>query len=139
MNRKLYEPATEFERETSYCPLYLAWQILDEVQDYFRAPLPKDYADKLAQRAGAVFAKDPFWQRRFKARGRGAILISMRHWLAGVLSRENRALFDQLPESYKVGLPLPPGTRPVPKLKRASSRSVRPVSRYVHGCELLVF
>ena len=24
MKRKIYEPVTEFERQTSYCPLYLA-------------------------------------------------------------------------------------------------------------------
>ena len=27
--RKIYAPVTEFERQTSYCPLYLAWRILD--------------------------------------------------------------------------------------------------------------
>jgi hypothetical protein len=26
-----YEPVREFERATSYCPLYLAWRILAEV------------------------------------------------------------------------------------------------------------
>ncbi len=25
MKRKIYEPVREFERQTSYCPLYLAW------------------------------------------------------------------------------------------------------------------
>jgi len=33
--------------------------------------------------------------------------MAMRHWLAGVLARENPALFNQLPESFKIGLPLP--------------------------------
>jgi hypothetical protein len=65
-------------------------------------------ADKLARRAEAVFAHHPSWQRRFKsARGREAILTSMRHWLAGELARENPALFRDLPESFKVGHPLP--------------------------------
>ena len=36
MKQKIYEPVREFERQTSYCPLYLAWRIVDEVRDYFR-------------------------------------------------------------------------------------------------------
>ena len=40
MKQKIYAPVTEFERQTSYCPLYLAWRILDEARDYFRTPIP---------------------------------------------------------------------------------------------------
>ena len=60
MKRKIYEPVREFERATSYCPLYLAWRILDEARDYFRTPIPEAFADKLAHRAEAVFARHPF-------------------------------------------------------------------------------
>jgi hypothetical protein len=28
--QKIYTPVTDFERATSYCPLYLAWRILDD-------------------------------------------------------------------------------------------------------------
>jgi hypothetical protein len=110
-------PVTDFERATSYCPrkaaprgcpLYLAWRILDEARDYFRTPIPEAFADKLARRAEAVFAHHPFWACKFQsARGREAILTGMRHWLAGVLARERPALFRDLPESFKVGHPLP--------------------------------
>ena len=34
MKRKSYEPVREFERQTSYCPLYLAWLIADEARDW---------------------------------------------------------------------------------------------------------
>lgn len=34
MKRKTYEPVREFERQTSYRSLYLAWRILDEARDY---------------------------------------------------------------------------------------------------------
>lgn len=37
MTRKIYEPVREFERQTSYCPLYLVWRIVDEARDYFRS------------------------------------------------------------------------------------------------------
>jgi hypothetical protein len=148
---KRYEPVREFERATSYCPLYLAWRILDEARDYFRTPIPEAFADKLARRAEAVFAHHPFMQRQFKsASGRAAILMFMRHWLAGVLARERPALFRDLPESFKVGHPLPQkmvgsyrrddradrtSQRDVPT--KLMSRTSHPVSCYVHGCELL--
>ncbi len=46
--------------------------------------------------------------RKFQSqRGRDAILMSMRHWLAGVLAKEQAALFRDLPESFKVGQSLP--------------------------------
>ena len=107
-SRKIYEPVREFERQTSYCPLYLAWRIVDEARDYFRTPIPEGFADKLARRAEAVFAHQPFWQRKYQsARGREYILMSMRHWLAGVLARERPGLFRALPESFKIGLELP--------------------------------
>src|ERR1039458_824879 len=180
MKRKIYEPVTDFERATSYCPLYLAWRILDEARDYFRTPIPEAFADKLARRAEAVFARHPFWARKaapragsFKAsnfaeasmdrspragsrqfqsqRQREFILMFMRHWLAGVLARERPALFRDLPEAFKVGHPLPQkhiggaATPPYHKPKtvgltcRSASKSglSRPVSRFVHGCELL--
>jgi hypothetical protein len=92
------------------------------------------------------------------------ILISMRHWLAGVLARKPPALFRDLPESFKVGHPLP--MQPLPKtirsgiavsigqgyrhaglggrsphhIQKTSRRKfgiARPASRFVHGCELL--
>jgi hypothetical protein len=198
MKRKIYEPVTDFERATSYCPLYLAWRILDEARDYFRTPIPEAFADKLAHRAEAVFAHHPFMQRQFKsASGQAAILMFMRHWLAGSLSsvaahcegrmlaRERPTLFRDLPESFKVGHPLPahsltqPALRghPLPSNERGiksggattppyhKSKTVgltcrsapilgkrgsrgspqsgtgcsphHPVSRFVHGCELL--
>ena len=144
MKRKVYASVREFERATSYCPLYLAWRIVDEARDYFRTPIPEAFADKLARRAEAVFAHQPFWQRKYQsARGRDYIQMSMRHWLAGVLARERPALFRALPESFKVGLPLGTGAR----IQNPESRTIKnglrgrsphqPTRRFIHGCELL--
>jgi hypothetical protein len=74
MKQKIYAPVREFERATSYCPLYLAWRILDEARDYFRTPIPEAFADKLARRAEAVFAKHA---------------LSSAKWRSG-LARKNR-------------------------------------------------
>ena len=60
LNRKKYVPVGRFEQKTSYCPLYLAWRILDEARDYFRTPIPVAFADKLAHRAEVMFARYPF-------------------------------------------------------------------------------
>ena len=144
---------SQFEKATSFCPLYLAWRIVDEARDYFRTPIPEAFADKLARRAEAVFAHQPFWQRKYQsARGREYILMSMRHWLAGVLARERPALFRALPESFKIGHPLP--MEHVVSVGRGSRRAGlgaakrsgggsrgrsphHPAHRFVHGCELL--
>ena len=75
-----------------------------------------------------------------------------RHWLAGVLAKERPALFRDLPESFKVGHPLPQkprssGSESAPSsqsrfssaatVSRAGSRGRSPHRRFVHGCELL--
>ena len=169
MKQKNYAPVTPFERQTSHCPLYVAWVVLDEARDYFRTnwvPSPgsatlshlmgEGLADKLAQRAEMVFANHPFWQRKFQsAAGREHLLSGMRHWLAGVLAKEQPALFRALPDSYKVGHPLPgkprsSGRKSAPSsqsrftsaatVSRAGSRGRsphHPTSHFVHGCELL--
>ena len=166
---KTYAPVTPFERQTSHCPLYVAWVVLDEARDYFRTnsvPSPgartrkthlirpadtfspsdaekadlmgEGLADKLAQRAEMVFANHPFWQRKFQsASGREHLLSGMRHWLAGVLAKEQPALFRDLPDSYKVGAPLPPQPLSRPKKIRKRNPPARPFKHFVHGCELL--
>jgi hypothetical protein len=71
----------------------------------------------------------------------------MRHWLAGVLARERPVLFHDLPESFKVGHPLPETPQPVAaicnrrmahgNLKTRRARSDVPYLRFVHGVGLL--
>jgi len=148
MKRKIYEPVRNFERQTSYCPLYLAWQILDEARNYFRTPIPEAYADKLAHRAEAVFAHHPSWARKASPRAgsrqqsqcwrqREFILMFMRHWLSGVLAREKPALFRELPDSFKAGHPLPPHAPACPKTIRRKLNLPRRFSHFAHGSELL--
>ena len=138
MKQKNYAPVTPFERQTSHCPLYVAWLVLDEARDYFRTEIPETCAAELAQRAEMVFANHPFWQRKFQsAAGREHLLSGMRHWLAGVLAKEQPALFRDLPDSYKVGAPLPPQPLSRPKKIRQRNPPARPFKHFVHGCELL--
>ncbi len=137
MKQKNYAPVTPFERQTSHCPTYLAWMVLDEARNYFRTNLPENYGGELARRAEAVFAKHLFWQRRFQSEsGREQLLAAMRHWLAGVLAKEQPARFRDLPESFRVGEPLPPPP-PLSRSKRTRKKSARPCQPFIHGCELL--
>jgi hypothetical protein len=88
--------------------------------------MSEELADKLAHRAEAVFAHHPFRQRLYKsASGRDAILMFMRHWLAGVLAKERPALFRDLPESFKVGEPLPPSDSGTLTRSRPLTRPMR--------------
>ncbi|HMJ89747.1 MAG TPA: hypothetical protein VK530_08015, partial [Candidatus Acidoferrum sp.] len=105
---KRYVPVRNFERHTGTCPAYLAHQVLDEARDFLRAPIPERYSSRLARRAEAVFKKHAFWQRKYQGgQGREWLLASMRHWLAAALAKENAVQFHALPDSYKVGRPLP--------------------------------
>jgi hypothetical protein len=105
---KRYVEVGDFECATGICPVYVAWGILDEVQGCLHLHFPDTYANVLAQRAERVFATQPFWRRKFcGARGRDYLQMTMRHWLAGQLAREQSALFDCLPDSFKVGEPSP--------------------------------
>ncbi len=94
----------------------------------FGHPIPEAFADKLARRAEGVFAHQPFWQRKYQsARGREYILMSMRHWLAGVLARERPALSRALPESFKIGKPLPSSDLRTPSpVRRAKDMPEKP-------------
>src|SRR5450759_789726 len=135
---KIYAPVTPFERQTSHCPLYIAWLVLDEARDYFRTPIPEAFADKLAHRAEAVFAGNPFWQRKYTgARSRDYLLMTMRHWLAAVLAKERPALFRDLPDSFKVGASLPQQPLSRPKKVRKRNPPARQFKHFVHGSELL--
>jgi hypothetical protein len=59
----------------------------------------------------------------------------MRHWLAGVLAREQPALFRDLPESFRVGMPLPLQPLSRPRRIRKRNSAARSCKHCVHGPE----
>lgn len=134
---KHYLPVGRFERQTGLCPRYVAWAVLDEVSGFLRERMPEDYAAQLARRAEAVTAKHPSWKRRYEcARGREYLLMSMRHWLAGVLAKGRPALFRQLPETLHVGFPLREGKPARVSLRRCGAIP-NPPTAFVRQFELL--
>jgi hypothetical protein len=130
---KRYIPVGNVERRTSHCPTYIAWRVIDEARDALRQPIPDAYAAQLARRAEGVMAHHPFWEKKYRSpAGRDVLLMTMRHWLAAVLAREQPALFCALPDSFKAGVRLPPRHVPRPKATRKSPRGSRPAP-FVHG------
>ncbi|MCU0785389.1 MAG: hypothetical protein MUF81_15315 [Verrucomicrobia bacterium] len=108
-----YSPVGPFEIATSFCPLNVADVIVHEVSCSFRVRLPDRLADELAGRAERVFAHQPLWRRRIQGRnGYGWLKCFMRHWLASALAAERPSLFRELPDSFKIGHPLPPHSPP---------------------------
>jgi hypothetical protein len=90
----IHPPVTPFERQTGCCPLIMAALMLDQLKNYFWTELPEDMADKVAQKAEIVFAGNARWRKKFQGgRGREYLEMFMRHWLAGVLAKENPAVF----------------------------------------------
>jgi len=105
---KQYAPVGPFEKTAGICPLYIAWIVRDELEHCFRLDLPDDVCDELADRAERVLAHNAYWRRKFKGRrGRAYLLAFMRHWLSGLLRKKRPGLFEQLPDSYQIGHPLP--------------------------------
>ena len=105
---KRYVPVGPFEKATGICPLYIAGIVKDELQRYFQTDFSDAVCDELAARAEWILAHNPYWRRKFMGRqGRCYLISFMRHWLSGKLSRTAPRLFEQLPDSYKIGRPLP--------------------------------
>jgi hypothetical protein len=106
--RREYLPVGRFERATSYCPLMVADHIVWEAELYFRQALPARFARQLALRAERVLANNDRMRRKFAGKNGHAYLTSfLRHWLTSLLAKERPSLYERLPDSFKIGHPLP--------------------------------
>ena len=100
------------ERQTELMPWLIADSVLGEASRWLDADLPPEWADWLDARAERCFARHGQFRRLISARGaqgdagRDNLCKFMRHWLASRLARERRSLFDRLPPSYALGIPL---------------------------------
>jgi len=128
-----YPPVGPFEKATGYCPLYIAINVTDEVENYFHVRLPDSFSDQLAEKAEKVFAHSEEARRRFKGRrGLDWLYAFMRHWLAALFWKQRRDLFNQLPESFKIGHPLPAEN---PAFAERLTR--RPAPKPTHTCDVV--
>ena len=129
MNRaaKQYAPVSPLQKATGIVPLYIAWYITDELEHYFWVTLPEDVCYRLADRAERAWAHNANWRRKLKGPyGREWLRLFMRHWLSGLLYKEWPGLFRQLPDSYKIGHPLP--LRDTPRRQSEPART-RPTTK----------
>lgn len=92
------------ERETVLLPDVIAENVVNEVSHFTRSELGGDYTNRLVEKAEKIYSKDRQFTRLLKREaGRDYLYMFMRHWLASWLKREQRALFNKLPESFGMG------------------------------------
>lgn len=98
-------------------PLSVAERVIDEVDyrvqlDMTRVEL-RALADKLAERATKIYARDESFRRRLRGNaGRDLLFAFMRKWLSAELMKSRRYAFAQLPESFRLGEKLTGACRP---------------------------
>ena len=101
---------TQLERDTLLTPEWVAESVVQEVERFLHAELPKNFAERLAARAYYLYPRHRYFHQGLNRpgnRGRDTLLMFMRHWTAGWLNRERNALYKKLPWSFGNGQRLP--------------------------------
>ena len=91
-------------------PDVIAESVVQEVERFLQAPLPKDFAERLAARAHYLYPRNRHFKKGLNRPGNGGretLRMFMRHWTAGWLRRERYALHQKLPWSFGIGQALP--------------------------------
>ncbi len=105
---------------TPIVPAAVARAIWSEAVVWLGEELPRDWVVWLVAKADTVFSRNPGFRRRLRLQGnagRDWLWAFMRHWLAALIWKHRRELYDRLPASYSVGEPLPaPLTREVSEM-----------------------
>ena len=135
---KRYAPLAILNDATTWCPLYIAWQVLDEARDYFRTEF------RNVTRNNWPNARNGFCGESFLATAvspgqwSGELLASMRALAGGVLAQEKPARCSARYRKLQAGQPLPDH----PSLRHWRKKSRQPVPLtlprfFVHGWYLL--
>jgi hypothetical protein len=95
-------------------PEAIAESVVTEASRYLKAPLPENFAERLAAKAHYLYGRHKHFTNALKRPGndgRDNLYMYMRHWTCSWLKRERYALSLRLPWSYALGkrLPLPKG------------------------------
>jgi hypothetical protein len=91
-------------------PDAIAESVVQEAEQFLKAELPADFAERLAAKAHYLYPRHRHFQKSLNDRGnsgRNLLYVYMRHWTASWLKREHYALRKKLPRSYAMGWPLP--------------------------------
>ncbi|HSX23393.1 MAG TPA: hypothetical protein VLE97_11520 [Gaiellaceae bacterium] len=98
------------EGDTPILPHIVADAVIGEIERCtpleLSAAEERDLADRLADRANAIYANNDRFRRKIRARGnagRDALYAFMRHWIASELKKTRPRVFAQLPQRFMVG------------------------------------
>src|SRR5216117_657147 len=119
------------ESDTPIVPRAVMEAVCEEAGVWLGQPLPRRWIRELTARANAVYAHNPRFRRKVRARddnGRDYLWALTRHWLSGLMWERRPQLHARLPNSYSVGHPLP--TEPsVPFRRPKTIRRIPPSAR----------
>lgn len=99
-------------------PDAIAESVIQEVERFLNAPLPEDFAARLAAKAEHLYPRHKHFKKMLNRPGhlgRNILYMYMRHWTAGWLKQEHSALYKQLPWAYAQGRALPATAPGAPK------------------------
>jgi len=119
------------ESDTPILPRAVMEAVCEEAGVWLGQPLPRRWIRELTARANAVYARNPRFRRKVRARGdsgRDYRWAFTRHWLAGLMSERRPQLHTRLPNFYSVAHPLPPKPS-VPSRRPKSIRRIPPFAR----------
>ncbi len=126
------QPLLRIESNTAIVPRAVMEAVCEEAGVWLGQPLPRRWIRELTARANAVYARNPRFRRKVRAkggRGRDYLWAFTRHWLAGLMCERRPQLQARLPNSYSDGQPLPP--KPL-----VPSRRPKTIHRVPHSARL---
>ncbi|MGD0536287.1 MAG: hypothetical protein ABSC03_01450 [Verrucomicrobiota bacterium] len=106
------------EQRTPIVPAAVAQAVWSEAVVWLGEELPRGWVARLVAKAETVFSRNRGFRRRLLLQGnagRDWLWAFMRHWLAALIWKHRRELFDRLPASYSVGDPLPQPAAVIPR------------------------
>lgn len=117
--RRHHIRAPQLERELPLVPIAAARQVIEALSLWLGVPLHGRYARRLAFQARRCYAHSDSSRAKLRRpgdRGRDALYVFMRHWLAARLKAERPDLYARLPSDYACGADLsaPPPRRAAP-------------------------
>src|SRR6266567_4168166 len=121
----------QIESDTPIVPRAIMEAVCEEAGIWLGQPLPRRWIRELAARANAVYAHNPRFRRKVRARGnsgRDYLWAFTRHWLSGLMWERRPQLHARMPNSYSVGHPLPPKPT-VPSVRPKTIRRIPPSAR----------
>ena len=99
------------QNTTPLVPQAVAEAVWEEAGLWLDEELPRAWIAQLASKTDTICENNPRFRRlllRQGNAGREWLWAFTRHWLAALVWKHRRALHSRLPDSYNIGLPLPP-------------------------------